>query len=237
MRAGLAQHRGLRFDAAHAPRNDTDAVDHRRVRVGADHSIRIRRALLVDEHHRSQVLQVHLVHNARIRRNRAEILERRLPPAKEAVALLIALEFEQRVLLKRLRRAEVVHLHGVVDDQVHRNQRVRFLRVSAQLGERVTHSSEIDDARHTGEVLQNNARNQQQTTFQIDQPIELGGKRSARIAAGEAGIAAAQARNRDGRLLFATELARAYASAEVAERRIALAEDEVEEATADLKVE
>ncbi len=84
--------------------------------------------------------------------------------------------------------------------------------------------------------LQNNARNQQQTTFQIDQPIELGGKRSARIAAGEAGIAAAQARNRDGRLLFATELARAYASAEVAERRIALAEDEVEEATADLKV-
>ncbi|MEG3126045.1 TolC family protein [Sphingomonas sp. GB1N7] len=81
-----------------------------------------------------------------------------------------------------------------------------------------------------------NARSQQQTTFQIDQPIELGGKRSARIAAGEAGIAAAQARNRDGRLTYATELARAYGGAEIADRRIALAEDEVEEATADLKV-
>ena len=84
--------------------------------------------------------------------------------------------------------------------------------------------------------LDRNARNQQQTTFQIDQPIELGGKRSARIAAGEAGIVAAQARNRDGRLVYATELARAYAGAEIADRRIAIAEDEVEEATDDLKV-
>jgi len=84
--------------------------------------------------------------------------------------------------------------------------------------------------------LDRNARSQQQTTFQIDQPIELGGKRSARIAAGEAGIVAAQARNRDGRLVYATELARAYAGAEIAERRIAIAEDEVEEATDDLKV-
>ena len=84
--------------------------------------------------------------------------------------------------------------------------------------------------------LDRNARNQQQTTFQIDQPIELGGKRSARIAAGEAGIVAAQARNRDGRLVYATELARAYVGVEIADRRIALAEDEVEEATADLKV-
>ena len=84
--------------------------------------------------------------------------------------------------------------------------------------------------------LDRNARNQQQTTFQIDQTIELGGKRSARIAAGEAGIVAAQARNRDGRLVYATELARAYAGAEIADRRIAIAEDEVEEATDDLKV-
>lgn len=80
-----------------------------------------------------------------------------------------------------------------------------------------------------------NASNQEQITGQLDLPIELGGKRVARIAAGEAGIVAAQARNRDGRLLYATELARAYVGAEIAERRIGLAEDEVEEATADLK--
>lgn len=82
----------------------------------------------------------------------------------------------------------------------------------------------------------NNARSQQQTTFQIDQPIELGGKRSARIAVGQAGIVAAQARGLDGRLAFVTELARAYAGAEIAQRRIALAENEIEEAAADLRV-
>jgi cobalt-zinc-cadmium efflux system outer membrane protein len=84
--------------------------------------------------------------------------------------------------------------------------------------------------------LTRNARNQEQITGQVDLPIELGGKRSARIAAGEAGIVAAQARTREGRLLYATELARVYAGAEIADRRIDLAEDEVEEATADLKV-
>ncbi|WP_454280351.1 TolC family protein [Sphingomonas sp. Marseille-Q8236] len=85
-----------------------------------------------------------------------------------------------------------------------------------------------------GDLIRN-ARDQQQITAQIDVPIELGGKRSARIAAGEAGVVAAQARDRDGRLAYATELARAYAAAEIADRRIELAEDEVEEATADLK--
>lgn len=81
-----------------------------------------------------------------------------------------------------------------------------------------------------------NATDQQQTTFQIDQPIELGGKRSARIAAGEAGVVAARARGVAGRLGYAAELARAYAGAELAERRIGLAEANAEAASADLKV-
>lgn len=81
-----------------------------------------------------------------------------------------------------------------------------------------------------------NATDQQQITFQIDQPIELGGKRSSRMAAGDAGIIAARERGVDGRLAYATLLARSYASVEIADRRIGIAEDEVEEATADLKV-
>lgn len=81
-----------------------------------------------------------------------------------------------------------------------------------------------------------NATDQQQTTFQIDQPLELGGKRSARIAAGEAGIAVAQARGLDGRLAYATELARAYAGAEIAGRRIGVVQAQVDEASADLRV-
>jgi cobalt-zinc-cadmium efflux system outer membrane protein len=74
-----------------------------------------------------------------------------------------------------------------------------------------------------------------ETTLQYSQPIELGGKRSARIAAGEAGVLASQARNRDTRIGYAYDLARAYAAAEIAGRRISLAEDEVEEAQSDLR--
>lgn len=77
---------------------------------------------------------------------------------------------------------------------------------------------------------------QTETTLQYNQPIELGGKRSSRIAAGEAGVTAAQARSVEGRLAYAYELARAYAAVEIAGRRIGIAEDEVEEATADLKL-
>lgn len=75
-----------------------------------------------------------------------------------------------------------------------------------------------------------------ETTLQYNQPFELGGKRSARIAAGRAGVAAAEARGLAGRQSYAYELARAYAAAEIADRQIGIAEDEVEEATADLRV-
>lgn len=75
-----------------------------------------------------------------------------------------------------------------------------------------------------------------ESTLQINQPVELGGKRSARIAVGQAGIAAARARGVDGLLTYAYDLARAYAGAEIADRRIDLAQYELEEAEADLQV-
>ncbi len=74
-----------------------------------------------------------------------------------------------------------------------------------------------------------------ENTLQINQPIELGGKRSARIAAGKSGVDAALARTRDGRLIYAYDLALAYGAAEIADRRIELAEDEVEEAETDMR--
>ena len=75
-----------------------------------------------------------------------------------------------------------------------------------------------------------------ETTLQYNQPIEIGGKRSARIAAAEAGVTAATERARAGRVAFAHELALAYAAVELAERRIGIAEDEVEEAQAVLNL-
>ncbi|MFZ5703833.1 MAG: TolC family protein [Pseudomonadota bacterium] len=74
-----------------------------------------------------------------------------------------------------------------------------------------------------------------ETTLQVNLPIELGAKRSARVAAGTAGVAAAQARRRDGHLTYAYDLALAYAGAEVSDRRIEIAQGEVDAATNTVK--
>lgn len=75
-----------------------------------------------------------------------------------------------------------------------------------------------------------------ETTLQYNQPIERGGKRAARIAAGEAGVAASRARRLALRVDYAYELARAYGDAEVSELRVVLVRDEIVQANEDLRI-
>ncbi|MGA4049582.1 TolC family protein [Ralstonia nicotianae] len=67
---------------------------------------------------------------------------------------------------------------------------------------------------------------QRQSTYTITQPLEIGGKRGARIEAGQRGLAAAEARERQTRVAYAAELAVAYATAEaMLGRKVLAAED------------
>ena len=70
--------------------------------------------------------------------------------------------------------------------------------------------------------------NSAETTFSIGQPLELGGKRGARIAAGRAGLEAARARLVQSRADYAFALADAYAQAEAADRQVALAQESLD---------
>jgi len=74
-----------------------------------------------------------------------------------------------------------------------------------------------------------------QATLSIGQPIELGGKRAARIAAGQAGVDAAAARNKRTVIDYGYELAVAYAAAEAAQARVALIEEAVAAAQEDAR--
>ena len=67
------------------------------------------------------------MHDAGIRRHGAEILKRGLAPTQERIAFLIALKFEQSVQLKCVIGAVVIHLHRVIDDQIHRTNGLAFL--------------------------------------------------------------------------------------------------------------
>ncbi len=156
-RGGLAEHGRLGLDAAHAPAEHADAVDHGGVRVGAEHGVREGPAGAVDlalHHHPGQVLQVHLVHDAGIGWHHLEVLERLLAPAQEAVALAVALELDAAVEVQRVGAAEHVHLHRVVDHQFRGDQRIDLLGAPTQPGDRVAHRRQVHHAGHAGEILQ-----------------------------------------------------------------------------------
>ena len=97
----LAEQHRLGLDPAHAPAQHAEAVDHRRVRVGADQRVGERErpsALLARLDDPREVLEVHLVDDPGARRHDAEVVERALPPAEEGVALAVALELALGVL-------------------------------------------------------------------------------------------------------------------------------------------
>ena len=75
----------------------------------------------------------------------------------------------------------------------------------------------------------------QQMTISLSEPIEWGGKRGARIAAGEAELGAAEARDRQTLAAFGYDLALAYAGAEAAKAKIRLYEDAAHAAAEDLR--
>ncbi len=74
-----------------------------------------------------------------------------------------------------------------------------------------------------------------QNTFSVNQPIEFGGKRSARIAAGIADVKTAESQAQLARVQFAYDLAIAYAAAETAQARIGLYQSALEAASEDLR--
>jgi hypothetical protein len=155
-RDGLAQHRRLGLDAPDSPAEDAQPVDHRGVRIGADEGVGVGDPLAV-EHDAGEVLDVDLVHDAGARRHDLEIVERRLPPAQELVALGVALVLQLDVALERVRRAEEVGDDGVVDDQLGGSEGVDLRRVAAERLHGLAHGREVDDARNAGEVLHDDA--------------------------------------------------------------------------------
>ena len=95
---GLAEHGGFGFDAAHTPTENTEAVFHGGVGVGADAGVGVGEALIV-EHDAGQVFNIDLVDDAGSGGHHAEVGEVFRTPAQELVAFLVAFVFDFHVLL------------------------------------------------------------------------------------------------------------------------------------------
>ena len=157
----LAEHRRLGLDAADAPAEHGEAVDHGGVAVGADERIGIGEGaavLLASPHGLREIFEVDLVADAGAGRHDAEIAEGLLAPAEEPVALAVPLIFELDILGEGAWAAELVDDHRMVDDEVDRHQRVDALGVAAEMQHGVAHGGEVDHRRHAGEILHQHAR-------------------------------------------------------------------------------
>ena len=113
----MAKHGGFGLDAADAPTEDAEAVDHGGMGVGADQRVWIGSDTafavgLGGEDYTGQVLQVDLVADSHTGRYGRKVAEGGLAPLEEGVALAVARELEGGV--------EVV---GVVQSRTRRPER------------------------------------------------------------------------------------------------------------------
>src|ERR1041385_5333981 len=178
---GLAQHDRLRLDAPDAPAEHTEPVDHRRVGIGPHQGVGVGGGLAEpgpELHHRRQVLEIHLVHDAGAGRDDAEVPERPLGELEELIALGIAVKFQRDVAAERVRGPVVIHLHRVVDHQVAGHHRIDAARGAPPPGPGIPHRGQIHHARHAGEVLEDDAGGQERN-------LAAGGR--GRAPAGERG--------------------------------------------------
>ncbi|MGY3295522.1 hypothetical protein ACVWWP_008589 [Bradyrhizobium sp. LM3.6] len=167
-RQRLTEHAGFRLDAADAPAEHGETVDHGGVGVGADQRVGIGdlegAGLLADRHlfllgpdRLREIFEIDLVADAGAGRHDGEVRERFLAPLQELVALLVLLVFLGDVLAESLVVTEEVHDHGVVDNEIDRHQRIDLLGIAAKLLHRVAHRSEVDHRRHAGKILHQHA--------------------------------------------------------------------------------
>ncbi len=126
---------------------------HQRVGIGNRSALKLG---LKD--HLSQILQIDLMHYAGGWRNNAEITEGRLSPAQKGVPFPIPFILSLHVELKGVGLTKEIHLNRMIDDQVHRDQRINSVRVFSHLGHGITHHGQIHQGRKPGKVLKENSR-------------------------------------------------------------------------------
>ncbi len=158
---GLPQHDRLGFDPAHPPAQHAKAIDHGGVGIRADQRVRVRGDLAElgpELHHRREVFQVDLVHDAGSGRHHPEIVEGALRELEQLIAFGIPVKFQRHVPAEGIGGSVVIDLDRMVNDQIAGYHGVDARRIAAQSGHRVPHGHQIDHAGNSGEVLEHDPR-------------------------------------------------------------------------------
>src|SRR5437762_12810999 len=89
----FTKHSRLGLDAADAPSDDAESIDHRRVRVGTDDRVGIVDALFFD-HTAREIFEIHLMDDADARRHHLKSAKRLRSPFEKLITLRVTLELD-----------------------------------------------------------------------------------------------------------------------------------------------
>ena len=81
-----------------------------------------------------------------------------MSPAQKGITLLVALELQQGIHVESIHLGKFIHLHRVVDHQFGRLEWIDQRGISTHFRHSITHGSQIDHGRDTGEILHEHAR-------------------------------------------------------------------------------
>ncbi len=111
----LAQHRRFGFNAANAPTNHAQTIDHRGMRIGADQTVRIIYSMLSPNAF-GEVFEIHLMTNTDPRRDHAEAVKGLHAPLEKLIAGIVAPKLHLHVLAKSIAGTREVDLYGMVNN-------------------------------------------------------------------------------------------------------------------------
>ena len=158
---GLPEHTGLRFDPAHSPTDDAEAVDHGGVGIGAHKGVGVGEegtvGLFFRKDAAGEVFEVNLVNDTDAWRDDAEGLESLLAPFQKFVTFAIPFKFVLHIEHEGLWGAVDIDLDGVIDDKIDGNEGFDELRIFFEPSDGIAHRGKIHEEGYAGKVLEDDA--------------------------------------------------------------------------------
>ncbi len=126
------------------------------MRVGAHQGVRIGHRHIAGpfgHDYPSQIFKIYLVTDARIWGDDVEIIKAFLGPLEQGIAFGVTVVFFGDIPGNGIGRAKIVDLNRMIDNQIHRDQWIYFLRIATQLFDSIAHGCKIDHRRNARKIL------------------------------------------------------------------------------------
>ena len=174
---GASQHDAFGLEPAHANRDDTQRIDHRRMRIGADECVG-KRHTVAHLHHGAHPLEIDLMQDAVAGRDHVDVTEGTLRPVDEMESILVAAVFDGAVLGERI-GIEAAAFDGerMVHDELSRHDGIDRGRVAAACRDCIAQPREIDERGLAEDVVTDDTRGKPRKidlAFAFDQLHERG---------------------------------------------------------------